>query len=288
MPARSEKVTPPEIHLAAIGNELLNAEIRDTNLAWLIRFLARRGGRIGHASIVPDDFGAIKREIDLAIDRKADLLITTGGLGPTDDDATLAAVGAGLRRKMALDKTALRMVRDRLEFLAKMRRTAPHRLTRERKTMAIFPDGGVPLHNPVGVAPGMILRIDRLTIISLPGVPVEMKGIAKVTLRDFWRDFFKGVVYVKRNISIEGIPEADLWPYVRRANRLDPGVYIKSRLKMRSGNPLTAAGLPRYWIILHFSVVDGSKANGLSRIDRLIESVMGDLNSHYKAPFRIL
>ncbi|HDS29551.1 MAG TPA: hypothetical protein ENN67_00770 [Firmicutes bacterium] len=274
------------VHLLAIGNEILNGETRETNLSWLIRFFTKRGGNICHAAIVPDNFPDIKREIEFAIERRTELLITTGGLGPTDDDATLMAIGEALRRKMAMNEVALDMVRKRLEILAKLRKSKPNPLTKERKTMAVFPDGGEPLYNPVGVAPGMLLHHENLAIISVPGVPSEMKGIIKITLDDFWKKFFKGAIYVKRNIVISGIPEADLWPYIRKVNKLDPGIYIKTRLKIRADKTAEKSH-PKYWIILHFSLIDSSRASSLRRIERLIESLLADLHKHHKTPYEV-
>jgi len=286
-----EPPTPPRIHLVAIGNELLNAEIRDTNLAWLIRKLTRKGGRIVRAAIIPDDFQAVKWEIDHAREQGIDLMITTGGLGPTDDDSTLASVASSIGSPLRMNEDALELVKERMAELARHRSGIPADLTEERKTMAMFPEGGKPLRNPVGVAPGMLYLVDRTHLVALPGVPREMKGIFDETLRDFWKDFFRGFCYVRRNIVIKGIPEADLWPFCRRALKLDPGVYIKTRLKVvgRIGQPyaqLPVSDLP-WMIILHFSIIECSKSEGAGRIDRLMDSLVEDLRNNYRYPIHI-
>ena len=282
-------IKPPRIHLAAIGDELLNAEIRESNLAWLINTFTRRGGKVLRAIIIPDDFEAIGDEISLAKRKKVDLLITTGGLGPTDDDATLRAVAKALNVPFRLDKRALSMVKKRLDALAVFRPGIPQTLNAERKSQAYMPDGAVPLFNPVGVAPGMIYDLGRTKLISLPGVPQEMKGILTETLKDLWEEMFRDVVYVRRNISIRGIPEAELAPFIRRVSKLDSEIYIKSRLWLKGKRVPTKKVLPPeklpWKILLHFSLISRSRKEGMERINRLIDSIVADIEKRYKYPF---
>lgn len=290
MNKKSNKNMPQKIYLLAIGSELLNGETRDSNLAWLIRTLTRKGARIVHASMVPDNFEAVSCEIEQAKSHGADILITTGGLGPSDDDATLAYIARALNLELALDKTALRMVKERIAALSKFRPGMSNRITRQRRAMAFLPEGSIPLKNPVGVAPGMFLDGSPV-IISLPGVPVEMKAIFKDTLKEYWRELFAGVCYVRRNIKIFGIPEADLAPFMRRVSLLDPEIYIKSRLKMiksekkRVSNP--SLECQRWMILLHFSLTTDSSEEGYRRIDRLINAIIKDLKRHYPFPIEI-
>ena len=290
--SREIKVTyPPEIHLIAIGNELLNGETRETNLAWLTKWFTRKGGAIKRASIILDDFEEIGREITSALDLGSDLILTTGGLGPTDDDSTMAAVANCLRTPLAINEIALGFVKERIDALARFRPGIPTKLTKERKSMAFCPVGGKPLRNPVGVAPGMVYDIDESRLIVLPGVPSEMKGIVRETLKPFWREFFKGVCYVKRNIVIKGIPDAELAPFIRRVNKRDPGVYIKSRLNVKGKlkiptNVIDPVKL-RWQIILHFSVIECRIKDGQDRIDKLVEYLVRDIGKRYKHPYFI-
>jgi nicotinamide-nucleotide amidase len=291
--ARSANVIPvaPRIHLVAIGNEILNGEIRESNLAWLIKFFTRKGGYVVCADVIPDDFDAVRRELRQAQDAGVDLIVTTGGLGPTDDDATMAAIAAYLEQPLKLNKEALGYVKERIDSLAKYRPGLPRRLTKERKSMAIFPDGGIPLRNPTGVAPGMMYLIEDMTLVVLPGVPAEMKGIVRQTLKDFWKDFFEGVCYVRRNIALKGIPEAELAPYIRRAQKSDPGIYIKSRLRItgrRQEKTFEVGPKKLPWqIILHFSVIECTRSDGYKRVDRMIDALVSDLKENYAYPLHI-
>jgi molybdenum cofactor synthesis domain-containing protein len=284
-------LTPRKIHLIAIGNELLNGETRETNLAWLIKWFTRRGGNVVRASIIKDDFGEVDREIKTALGLGSDLILTTGGLGPTDDDATMAAVANCLGLPLVINKEALGYVKERIESLKKFRPGIPARLTKERKSMAFCPVGGRPLKNPVGVAPGMVYEIGKSHLIVLPGVPSEMKGIVNITLKPFFKEFFEGVRYVRRNIKLQGIPEAELAPFIRRLNKKDPWVYVKSKLnirgKLRATTEVVEPSKLRWQIILHFSLFDCTVKSGRDRIDALIEYLMKDLQKRYKYPFHV-
>ncbi len=282
---------PPRIHLVAIGNELLNGEIRDSNLAWLIKFFTRRGGEIISATIIPDDFSAVEHELRRAQETAADLMVTTGGLGPTDDDATMAAIGYCVNSPLELNEEALGYVKERIRELAKFRPGMPRRLNKERKSMAVFPVGGIPLRNPVGVAPGMMYTVKATTLIVLPGVPWEMKGIITDTLKTFWKTFFDSICYVRRNVTLKGIPEAELARFIRRCQKADPGVYIKSRLKVTGKiRPKTSIGSVKkipWQIVLHFSVIECTLEQGHERVDRLIDILVKDLTKNYRYPLDI-
>ncbi|HEX9744497.1 MAG TPA: molybdopterin-binding protein [bacterium] len=286
-----KKFSPPKIHLAAIGNELLNAEIRDSNLAWLIKNFTGMGGAVLKANIIPDDFDAVASEITDAKRKKIDYLVTTGGLGPTDDDATFLAIAYSLKTGVALNRTAMKMIKERLEALKVFRPGLPQSLNRERKSQAYMPPGSEPLFNPVGVAPGLRMMVGNTMLISLPGVPSEMKGIMTITLGDFWEEKFRDTYYVRNNVSIWGIPEAELAGYIRRANAIDPDVYIKSRLR-HSGKrvPTNVIVEPQklpWFILLHFSTIDQSRKFARNRINAVRDSLLSDLRARYKYPYHI-
>ena len=86
---------PPTVEILAIGNELLRGEILDTNTQWLCRLVTARGGRVGRVTLLADVEAEIAAAVRAAIERGVAVLFTSGGLGPTDDDLTLAAVARG-------------------------------------------------------------------------------------------------------------------------------------------------------------------------------------------------
>ena len=101
---------PPTVEILAIGNELLRGEILDTNTQWLCRLVTARGGRVGRVTLLADVEAEIAAAVRAAIERGVAVLFTSGGLGPTDDDLTLAAVARGAGVEVVLNEQARAMV----------------------------------------------------------------------------------------------------------------------------------------------------------------------------------
>ena len=176
---------PPTVEILAIGNELLRGEILDTNTQWLCRLVTARGGRVGRVTLLPDVEAEIAAAVRAAIERRVAVLFTSGGLGPTDDDLTLAAVARGAGVALVLNEQARTMVRASYnDFHARGIIFEPG-LNPFREKMARLPAGAEPLDNPVGTAPGVLLRAGVTAIISLPGVPPELEAIVSQTLAPF-------------------------------------------------------------------------------------------------------
>ena len=107
-----------KVEIIAIGNELLLGDVLDTNTHWLCKRITGAGGQVARAAMIKDDTAAIADEIRSALDRLPDLIITTGGLGPTGDDITLRAVAEALARPLELHAEALTLVKARYKNLA--------------------------------------------------------------------------------------------------------------------------------------------------------------------------
>jgi len=213
----------PEAWLLSIGNELLIGRIVNTNAAWLGEKLTLLGFRVRRIVTVPDELADIEEEVGRAFER-ARVVITTGGLGPTYDDITLEGVARAVGRRLVLHPEALEMVRSFYEA-----RGLP--LTEERKKMAMLPEGAEPIPNPVGAAPGSLLRIGGKLIVSLPGVPSEMKAMFEAYVEPVLRSLAPDIVVVECGARIEGVPESSLAPIIRRAARMFEDVYVKSHPK---------------------------------------------------------
>ena len=117
---------------------------------------------------------AIRQGVQEALGRRPKLLITVGGLGPTHDDMTLKGVALALGKPLVLNRKALDTIKKHYRGME-----GSLLLTTYRRKMATLPEGAEPLPNPVGTAPGVLAKLDGTTIISLPGVPAEMKAIFK-------------------------------------------------------------------------------------------------------------
>lgn len=215
--------------IIAIGNELLLGDVLDTNTNWLCKRITGVGGMVTRAAMVRDEEEAIAAEIRSSLERRPQLIITTGGLGPTGDDITLQAVASATGHPLALDAEARSMVRARYEDLAERGYVEDPALTEAREKMAYLPQGATPVANPVGAAPAAVLEIHNLTLVSLPGVPEELKGIYEDTLQPTLKKIFRESYYEERAIVAHCSDESMLAPILGEVVEAHPEVYIKSR-----------------------------------------------------------
>ena len=219
---------PVTVEILVVGNELLRGEILDTNTHWLCRLINSRGGRVTRVTLLPDIEEEVAEAVRSAIDRGVDVVFTSGGLGPTDDDLTLAAVARGAGGALALDAAAREMGRQSYDDFHAQGVLAEGGLNPFREKMAWLPTGAEPLHNPVGTAPGVLLRAGRSVIISLPGVPPELEGIVTHSLADFMDQTFGAGGAFARSLTVRCNDESIMVPALSRVVGRYPQVYIKS------------------------------------------------------------
>ncbi len=156
------------------GTELLLGQIDDTNATYLARQLRDLGIDLYFRTTVGDNEGRIVQALELALAR-ADLILVTGGLGPTVDDVTREAVARVTGRPLVLHPDLLAQIEA---FFVR----AGARMTDNNRRQACLPEGCIPIENPVGTAPGFIVEDGRGTIITLPGVPHEMRYLMEHTV----------------------------------------------------------------------------------------------------------
>jgi len=221
-----------EVEVIAVGNELLLGDVLDTNSNWLCQRVTGLSGRVRRVVMVGDDLRAIAMEIEDALERKSDLIITTGGLGPTADDITLKAIAKATGHPLGVNLEALKMVKRRYEELAQEGYVADSTLTPSRRKMADFPQGATPIFNPVGTAPACTLSLEDTTLISLPGVPEELMGIWEGPLQPLLRQIFGEGYYQEKMIFVDCKDESLLAPILKKVTGAHPQVYIKSRAKV--------------------------------------------------------
>ena len=235
------------VELLVVGNELLRGEVQDTNTRWICRLINSRGGRVTRATMLPDTVEEIEGAVRSAIERGVDLVFVSGGLGPTDDDLTLAAVAKGADVELALDECARQMVRERYDDFHGQGVLAEGGLNPFREKMAWLPIGAQPLHNPVGTAPGVLLHVRHTTIICLPGVPSELEGIVTLSLAAFIDRIFGAGNSCTRVLTVRCNDESIMAPALSRVVACHPQVYIKSLARVLGGIPeldilMTASG----------------------------------------------
>ncbi len=246
---RCSQMSSNKVELLAIGNELLIGQVHDSNLFWLSRRLTGIGAVVWQGYVVRDDMEAIGEVVRLALSHHPKLIITSGGLGPTWDDITVAALGKALGRNVRLDPRALEMVRQRYEEVKKAGFVPDATLTPERKKMAYLPEGAIPLHNPVGTAPGVLITEGETNIVALPGVPPEMRGIFETSLQPYLKEWFSGKGTVQWGVII-GRGESTIAKIVNEVAEAHPEVYVKSRARIVDGKAkvlvtLTVSGMER-------------------------------------------
>jgi len=224
-------MSPPRTEIIAIGNELLIGEVQDTNTHWLCRQITGLGGYVVRCLIVRDDPEEIASALRSALERGTRLIITTGGLGPTADDLTLTAVSKALGLPLREDPQALQMIEKRYRELYETGFVKSPELNPARRKMALLPEGAKPLANPVGTAPGVLLKHGDAHIVCLPGVPEEMKGIFESSLTPFLQELFGQAFYRSETFSIECGDESAIAAMVDEVARAHPDVYVKSRAR---------------------------------------------------------
>lgn len=157
------------VELLAVGSELLYGDITNRNAAWLGQRLAEVGLEVTHSGVVGDDVDIIAQAVRTALGR-ADALIITGGLGPTQDDLTREALALAAEVALVRDPDVEAALRERF---GRLRRDVPDLNYRQ----ADLPVGATVLANTRGTAPGVRLAIGRGVAYALPGVPHEMEAM---------------------------------------------------------------------------------------------------------------
>ena len=187
--------------IVAIGSELLLGQIVDTNSAWMAQRLTALGVNLYFKSVVGDNPGRMKEVIQRALER-ADIVITSGGLGPTQDDLTREIVAEVTGRKLVLDDNLLEQVEEHF-------RRRGRTMTPNNRRQAYMPEGAIPVKNPNGTAPCFIVEDPRGVVFSLPGVPVEMKWLFENEVEPYLRRKFNlAEVIHYRVLKIVGVGES--------------------------------------------------------------------------------
>ena len=164
---------PPKrynLEIIATGNEILYGRITDTNSPWIARKATESGASLRRITCIGDDTQEIAGALRESMARANNLIISTGGLGPSQDDMTIESIGKALGRNVELNPKAVEMIQKKCLELG----VEP---TPRRLRMARMPEGSTPLSNSKGMAPGMLLQEGSMKIVALPGIPDEMKAI---------------------------------------------------------------------------------------------------------------
>ena len=172
----------PNAEIVSIGSELLLGQVVDTNAAWMAQRLTEHGVNLFYKSIVGDNPGRMNEVIAQALGR-ADVVITGGGLGPTQDDLTREIIAEVTSRELVLDAGLLEQLDQRFRRRGMI-------MTSNNERQAYIPEGATPLENPNGTAPAFIVEDPRGVVIALPGVPFELKWLFDNTVLPYLHEKF--------------------------------------------------------------------------------------------------
>ena len=187
--------------ILSVGTEILFGQIVNTNTVYLSQQMNMLGFDVMYHYTVGDNPKRVEEMIDLAF-QDCDLILTTGGLGPTQDDLTKEVACK------ALDDTLV-MMDDVLEESTKYFKTLGREMTEKNKKQAIMPSRATVFHNDAGTAPGFALEKDGKYIICMPGPPREMKRMFQKSVVPFLQSMIDGALYY-RQIRFFGIGESML------------------------------------------------------------------------------
>jgi nicotinamide-nucleotide amidase len=188
--------------IITIGDEILIGQTVDTNSAWIGASLNLLGLTLNRITSISDRKEEIISTLDEVLAR-ADIVLMTGGLGPTSDDITREVLTEYFDAHLVLNNEVLQELTERLR-----KRNLP--MNENNRRQALVPDKCTALINRAGTAPGMMFSKDEKIVISMPGVPSEMKYIMKEYVLPLLAERFKGRVIVHKNIMTYGISEAVL------------------------------------------------------------------------------
>ena len=187
--------------IIAIGSELLTSNRTDTNSLWLTDKLNRVGIDVKLKTVVGDDDARLEETIKDAVKRSR-VVLTTGGLGPTEDDITRKVVARALGKRLSLDEKVLEEIRERFRSFGVA--NMPERNSRQ----AMVISGAQVLPNPNGSAPGLFLEHEGCAIALMPGPPREMKPMFENHVQERLEKLAGGVRFATRVLRVAGLGES--------------------------------------------------------------------------------
>jgi len=246
--------------IITVGNEILKGRTVNTNTAHIGSFLTHVGYDVLRNLVVKDDPDEIGWAFETALS-VSDLVVSSGGLGPTFDDMTVPSFAKHFNIDLVANQEALSFLRHKYQ-------EQNLQVTPERLKMAMLPAGSIAVKNNVGSAPGVFMELRGKKILILPGVPAEMKDI----LSNASSLIGKGdLFYYEETLHLEGVMESSLAPFVSELMKKYSGkVYIKSHpLGMENNNP-------------RLDVEVSSTGINKKEVEDAVKNAIGEIRDHWK------
>ena len=238
--------------IIAIGSELLAPDRTDTNSLWLTEKLNSLGIEVKLKTIVGDDDARLEEAIRDAV-RRSKVVITTGGLGPTEDDITRKITARALGRRLLLDETVLAEIRQRFQSFGV---AMPERNSRQAM---VIEDAEI-LPNPNGTAPGMFISHEGTAIVLLPGPPREMKPMFENHATPRLAGRVGSLRVVRRLLRVAGLGESAV------DEKISP-------IYMQYDNPQTTILFNQSEIEIHLTARGRTETDANTLLDRLSEQI---------------
>jgi nicotinamide-nucleotide amidase len=239
----------PTAEIIAIGTELLLGEIQDTNTRYLALRLRDANIDLFRATLVGDNASRIAIVIREALER-SDIIITTGGLGPTVDDPTRQAVAMAFGTDVEFRQELWDQIQNRFK---RFNRVA----TDNNRRQAYIPQGATAIENPVGTAPAFLIEQGSKVIISLPGVPREMEHLIENRVIPYLREHYQLIGTIKASVlHASGVGESQVDEWI---------------------GDLETLSNPTVGLLAHPGQIDirvTAKASTVEEADRMIESLV--------------
>lgn len=197
--------------IVVTGTEVLNGRISDRNGPWLSERLSGLGVEVAHILVVGDRADDLEAALRFMDAEGMDLVVTSGGLGPTADDLTAEVVGRFSGRELHLDQGMEDKIASILRSFARRIRLDPDALMAANRKQAMVPEGAITI-DPVGTAPGLVVPAERLVVIVLPGPPRELQpmwepAIATEPVREVLE---RATPFDGYTLRLFGIPESEI------------------------------------------------------------------------------
>ncbi|WP_415326216.1 CinA family nicotinamide mononucleotide deamidase-related protein [Chryseobacterium sp. MMS23-Vi53] len=223
--------------LITIGDEILSGNTVDTNSNFIATELKNIGIKVSQIFTISDEIETIKNTIGSAFEI-GDLIITTGGLGPTRDDKTKKAIAEYFNDEIALDEVTFNHLKNYMEKRGRLE------ILERNREQAFVPTKSTVFQNHFGTAPCMMMEQNGKLLFSLPGVPFEVKPLIKDQIVPYLQEKFNLNYISTRIVSVVGIPESILadtiegWELALPSNLALSYLPVGTRVKLR----LTASG----------------------------------------------
>ncbi|CUU50991.1 competence/damage-inducible protein A [Clostridium beijerinckii] len=247
--------------IIAIGTEILLGDIINSNAQYLAQELAALGIDMYYQQVVGDNEIRIMHAFDEAYSR-SDIIITTGGLGPTDDDITKEVAAKYFNKELIEDENSTKKIRDYFKFRERA-------MTQNNLKQGLIPEGATVINNNNGTAPGVIMEDDNKIMIILPGPPKEMKPMFEESVKPYLQEKSDSIL-VSRVVKILGIGESAV------------AEEIKDLIDAQT-NPTIAPYAKDVGVMLRITVKAATKDEALKLIEPIEEEIKNRLGDNVYA-----